>query len=146
MTNDNPVELHGISGESRPNTGEFDEIRARWAGLEGTPWRPMVYDREGSLRRGLAYGVAAQDYNVYWVRQEDDLHRSTHISHDRNARAIAHAPTDIAALLAEVERRGTALLAAETVLRDLTSDKRPLDQWLIPEAQRALDAVRAALS
>lgn len=54
-------------------------------------------------------------------------------------------PHCYAALSLRISNQREALYAAEVVLRDYLSPKRPLDQYLIPEATEALAAIRTVL-
>jgi len=73
------------------------EIRARWAAVSPTPWR---VDDESEGRAVLAADgstVATHSIDGWWAGGGPQLK-------PEDARAIAHAPDDVAWLLAELER------------------------------------------
>jgi hypothetical protein len=74
---------------------DLSEIEARLKVLESTPWRRVAGNR-----------VHGTDYHVCTCGGDlrDNEMRFSHDSWKNNAAFIAHAPTDIAALLDEVKR------------------------------------------
>lgn len=82
--------------------GRLDEIRARLEAATPGPWETFGFEVNGVKSR------------LNKVKPARDNHSFTHISlsHDEDAEFIAHAPEDIAYLLAEIERLTDSLPAS----------------------------------
>lgn len=113
----------------------LDEIRARWANATPGPWKAGGPVTREALLRAAPSGLSAEVYEIghnsdhfppalavvndycvpHPLRGPKVLDRERWTAAD-NAQAIAHAPEDVAWLLAEVERL-RALLARRTAAR-----------------------------
>lgn len=112
---------------NKPMTQErLDEIRARLAAATDGPWsvvyeseecppfKPYAYAIHGPTMQGVLESQVSDDFKAQYGHQMDEV---TGVADD-DAELIAHAPTDLAALLAELDRLCDELAKARAVTED----------------------------